>query len=523
MESMAYASLSAMMGQRVLGEEQRKPNLLFVMTDQQRWDAMSCAGNSVLKTPSLDRLAREGARFVNAYTAQPVCVPARAVLLTGLSPVNVHVEGNGDYDRKDVPDVPTFDSILMDHGYVGEYYGKWHTPYKFTACYSNEVREVGKHGAQSNHSEPKAYWAYLERKGVPRRDPGAPELFSRRHQRPYHPIPLDSNYGDLGLDSEKKLKLKSSQSGRYGCVDLPPRVSYTAFTATETLQALDRLKDKTFTLTCSFGPPHPPMVVQEPYFSMYPPETIPVPESITDSMKGSPYRARAASEKQQPFRNAEEIPKMRSIYYGMVREVDDWIGRILNKLDELGIADNTLVVFASDHGEMLGDHGMHSKMVFYEGGAHVPLLIRFPGRIKPGTVIETPVSLMDVCPTILDYLNKPIPRCDGISLRPLIEGEPVEHYAISYWPASQTPNYMIRHGDLKLMIAEKESNRSVDALYDLKTDPLEMRNLLAADVVSDRHLAQGRRLKVRLVKWLQEHEPHKAQGLQQRTLTAVQS
>lgn len=484
------------------------PNLLFIMTDQQRFDAMSCAGNAVLETPNMDRIAREGVMFRNAYTANPVCVPSRAVLLTGLSCVNVHVEGNGDYASPDVPDVPTFDHILTQRGYAAEYYGKWHTPYQFAACYDNQVKVVGK--AEGAPSQIKAYQAWLESKQVLTQAPGPGELFSSRNQRPYRPIELDSSYDKIQLDAQTKLKAKAKQSTQYGCVDLPPRISYAAFTAEETLEALDRMQDGPFTLTCSFDPPHPPMMVQEPYYSMYPPESIPVPDSIDDSMEDSPYHERANQEDQVPYRDGEQIQRMRSIYYGMVREIDDWIGEILRKLDELDLAENTLVVFTSDHGEMLGDHGLHSKMIFYEGSVHVPLLIRFPGRIEPGTVVEEPVSTMDVCPTLLDYLDLPAPRCDGISLRPFIEGQPVEHDVVSYSSGTRTPNYMIRSGDLKLMMAEKATNRSVDALYDLKSDPQEMHNLLASSDLSQKTREQAARMKARLVRWLQQHEPHKA-------------
>ncbi len=513
--AVALASLTAL---PALARGAGKPNLLFIMTDQQRWDAMSCAGNTVLETPNMDRIAREGVLFTQCYSAQPVCVPARAVLLTGLSAVNVRVENNGDYDREDVPDVPTFDHILREHGYAAEYYGKWHTPYKFTACYENVVREVGGLGNQQDRSEQKAYQAYLERMGVERKEPGEDTLFSKRHLRPYLPIKLDQNFEHLHLVPKDKLKLKGSQSGEYGCVDLPPRISYTAFTAEETLQALDRMKDKPFTLTCSFDPPHPPMVVQRPYFGMYPPKSIPAPESRDDPMTDSPYGKRAATEVQLRYRDGEQIRNMRSIYYGMVREIDDWIGEILKKLDALGLAEHTLVIFTSDHGEMLGDHGMHSKMIFYEGSVHVPLLMRFPGRIKPGSVVESPVSSMDVCPTILDYMGMPLPECDGISLRTFIEGRPVDHDVVSYTTGNSTPNYMIRSGDLKLMIGENQKSSSVDALYDLKADPAEMRNLILSPKAPEKNREQAKKMKASLVQWMEQHEPHKADDVKERKI-----
>ncbi len=500
--------------------EYRLPNLLFIMTDQQRFDAMSCAGNTVLKTPNMDRLAREGVMFRNAYTANPVCVPARAVFLTGYSPVNVRVEGNGDYESKDVPDVPTFDSILKEHGYAAEYYGKWHTPYQFADCYDNIVKAVGSVGnSGEGRNQIKAYQNWLVSRGVMPKEPGNGELFSSRNQRPYTPIHLDMSDEKASQSTEEKMKLKVAQVTQYGRVDLPPRVSYAAFTADETLEALDRLNGAPFTLTCSFDPPHPPTLVQEPYYSMYPPETIPVPGSINDSMKDSPYKDRSNDDDQVHYRDAKDVQEMRSIYYGMVREIDDLIGEILDKLDALGIADDTLVIFTSDHGEMLGDHGMHSKMIFYEGSVHVPLLMRFPGRINPGTVIENPVSTMDLFSTILDYMGMTYPASDGITLRRVIDGRKIQRdEVVSYSLGGNRPNYMIRIDNLKLMMAQVHDSKNVDALYDLEADPLEMRNLIVSPIAPEKNRMQAEMMKARLIEWLEQHEPHKVADLEKRKL-----
>ncbi len=495
----------------------QRPNLLFIMTDQQRFDAMSCAGNSVIETPNMDRLAREGVMFKNAYVANPVCVPSRAVFLTGLSPVNVKVEDNGDYTSDDVPNVPTFDSILVENGYAAEYYGKWHTPYQFAECYDNTVKVVG----NVNHAPGniQAYQDWLVSKGVSRKEPVEGELFSERNQRPYRPIKLDYNHHQhMEMDKHEKLELNARQVTQYGRIDLPPRVSYAAFTADETLEALERLKDVPFTLTCSFDPPHPPMIIQEPYYSMYPPDSIVVPGNIDDPMNDSPYRERANERDQKRYRDAEQIQNMRAIYYGMVTEVDDWIGEILDKLDEYGIADNTMVIFVSDHGEMLGDHGMHSKNIFYEGSVHVPFLIRFPGRIKAGTVVEEPVSSMDICPTILDYMGMRLPETDGISLRPFIEGRPVEHDVVAYSPGRDRPNYMLMRGNLKLMMCEGGRGECVDGLYDLEADPLEMRNLILSAIEPEKNRGQALEMKARLVQWMKNHEPHKAGLIESRKL-----
>ena len=499
-----------------VAQQSKKTNLLFIMTDQQRFDGMSCAGNLNIKTPNMDRLAREGVMFVNTYSANPVCVPSRAVLLTGLTSCNVKVESNGDYTSENVPDVPTFDHLLKGNGYAAEYYGKWHTPYKFTECYDNDVNPIGNDFPVPHIIE--AFQEWLKNKGLTKREPEKGELYSGRYNRPYKPVKLDYSYDKASLGTDAKMKLKAGQSTQYGCVDIPANLSYASYNTEQTLDALERLKDGAFTLTCSFDPPHPPFVVHEPYYSMYPPKDIPVPKSINDPLNDSPYKNRGNAKNELPYKDAENIRNMRSIYYGMISEIDDKLGEILDKLDELGLAENTLVIFTSDHGEMLGDHGMHSKSIFYEGGVHVPLLMRFPKKIKAGTVVEEPVSTMDVFPTILDYMLMPVPKCDGISLRPFIEGNPVEHVVVSYSPGGNSPNYMVRVGKLKLMMAQKADSKNVDALYDLEADPLEMRNLIVSPTSPKKNRQQALEMKAHLVSWMEKHEPYKATDLIKREI-----
>jgi arylsulfatase A-like enzyme len=260
------------------------------------------------------------------------------------------------------------------------------------------------------------------------------------------------------------------------------------------------------------------MVVQEPYYSMYPPKTIPVPKSISDPMYGSPYKLRSNQKDQLYYRDADKIKNMRAIYFGMVKEVDDWIGEILTKLDNLGLTENTLVVFTSDHGEMLGDHGMHSKMIFYEGSIHVPLLMRFPKRIKKGTVVNEPVSSLDIFSTILDYMEVSIPTSDGISLKPFIDNNPVDHVVVSHSGGNRTPNYMIRYKNLKLMMGESTKNRGTNGLYNLEADPLEMCNLLVTPVDVEINKKQATEMKKLLVAWMEKHEPTKALNMKKREL-----
>jgi len=472
-------------------------NLLFIMTDQQRWDAMSCAGNTVLKTPNLDQLARQGARFTSFYSACPVCVPARTAILTGHSIESNRVLSNSDADRTDAPPFPSFDQILLRNGYRGEYLGKFHSPYQLAMDYTQPVRWLnGKKappGSKAEISESEAFFKFVEQNAPTR--PAAPGQLASRHGT-YTPIPLDENYGKTPVG-------KPSQAGMYGRLEVPAGVSHTAFTAKEGLAALDRLKDGPFTLTISLDPPHPPMMVSEPYYSLYPPDSIPVPASINDPRTNSPYRPNKREEG-GAYRNPTNIQQMTSIYYGMVAEVDEWVGKILQRLDELGLAENTLVIFTSDHGEMLGDHGMHSKNIFYEGSVHVPLLLRLPGIIPAGTVIQSPASHLDLFPTILDYCGRPGHASEGNSLRPFIEGKEsgTGRVVVAEWPSQSVPGFMVFDGRWKYLCGRTADAPSLDALYDLKNDPQELSNLIGGNPDRGKYRAEATRMQGLLVEWL---------------------
>ncbi|TFG86002.1 MAG: twin-arginine translocation signal domain-containing protein, partial [Gemmatimonadales bacterium] len=496
LKALSSATAAIVVGRQVRAGQRRgeRVNLLFIMTDQQRWDAMGCAGNAVIKTPNLDRLATQGARFTKFYSSCPVCVPARTVILTGHGLEATQIRGNKDQDKEDGPKLPTFDQVLLRGRYRGEYHGKWHSPYKFSLDYTRPVRWLnGKNpppGCKADESESGAFRAYLAAR-LPKRELRPGELTVS--DMPYTPDPLDSRYGK-GPDA-----VAASQADCYGCLNTPPDVCHTAWTASEGIEALDRLKDGPFTLTISIGPPHPPMVVARPYYGMYPAESIHAPANIDDPRIDSPYRdARKGGDK--AYRDKGKIRQMTSVYYGMVSQVDEWVGKILARLEDLNLADRTLVIFTSDHGEMLGEHGMHGKGCFYEGAVHVPLLMRLPGIIPPKTVVTAPASHVDLLATILDYCGTDAPPSQGSSLRPLIEGKDAgaARVAISEWNSTAVPGFMVCDGRWKLLFGRSAEARSLDALYDLQADPGETRNLLAHEGERDKHKEQAERLKAAL-------------------------
>jgi arylsulfatase A-like enzyme len=469
-----------------------QPNLLFIMTDQQRFDALSCAGNRILQTPNLDRLAREGALFRTATTPCPVCVPARTSMLTGKSMHGTGVTGNQSAADTESDPGPSYDNVLAGRGYASAYIGKWHAPYRMARTYKNKVPYAGMRvaGAPSHRQQ---YLEYLDRHSrAPELRPG--ELMNRDYERPYKPAILDARY--------KNPEAKFGQGDVYGWLQIPREHSPTAYTVNETLEALEGLKGGPFSLTCSIGPPHPPMLNVSPYWGFYPDRDMPLPENFQHDMTWSPYRGRAAG--MQTYQVPENIRSMISIYYGMVKEVDDNLGRLLRRVDQLGLAGNTLVVFTSDHGEMMGSHGMNSKMTFYEESVRAPLIMRLPGTIKPGTIILDPVSGMDLFATILDYLGVAAPAREGYSLRPLVEGgKPAgPDFCVSEWFGKNVPNFMVRTRDWKLIMANDRASKSQDALFHLKEDPYEITNLLGAPTDRAQCRKQADEMKDRLLTWL---------------------
>jgi arylsulfatase A-like enzyme len=505
-------------------QAQEKKNLLFIMTDQQRYDALSIAGNTVLETPNLDRLAEQGAWFKNAYTPCAVCAPARSSILTGYNVENTGMRTNDRayyYDKEEVMTMPTFDEILTEQGYHCEYYGKWHSQSSHTSVYKNPKQAAKNGKSVFGHGGQKfVHLDYLD-EHVPKRELKEGELYDRMTNRPYETDPLDSHHG-MTQEALTASKERYPQCDMHGVLRIPKEHTLTAFQAKETMEALERLKDKTFSITCSFHFPHAPMLPPEPYYSMYPAEKMLPPVSIADDMENSPYRSANGRLDYPEYADSEQIKYMISNYYGLVKEIDDWVGKILNKLDELGLADHTLVIFTSDHGEMLGAHGLREKNVFYEESSHIPLIMRLPGEIKSHTRVDGYVSLVDLFATILDYTQVEEHPSDGTSLRGLIEGTDTDHgeYVVTEWNyrGDISPNYMVVRDGWKLMIPYSKSSSVINALYDLNNDPHEMNNLLGSNPERVLYEERAEELRACLLEWLTKHDSKHVKGVKERKL-----
>lgn len=491
-----------------INSQTTQKNLLFIVTDQQRYDALGYAGNTVIQTPNLDRLAQQGAYFKNAYTPCAVCGPARSSMLTGSTVENTGVSSNSEtyYNIPEgVMTMPSFDQILSENGYRCEYYGKWHAATSHADIYENPVQtsangsSVFGPGGQSN------IWRdYLATLGaIP--PPGDGQFIDGMSKYPYIANPLDRFYG-MSYQELVSQGLTHSQPDQHGELLLEPEHTMTSFQARQALEAINRLKDSTFSITCSFHFPHSPMLLPAPYYGMYPVDEMVPPVSINDDMQNSPYINSNSRQNRTEYADPEKIKYMISEYYSLITEIDDWVGKILDTLDALGIADETMIIFTSDHGEMLGAHGMREKNVFYEESAHIPLLISNPGEIQTETTVDGYVSTLDIFPTILDYLGVEEHPSDGKSLRGLMEGTDNTHgkYVVTEWDRDGISNYMIVQDGWKLIIPYKISSPVINAMYDLNSDPHEMNNLLGNNPNRADYITKAEELRASLLEWLKE-------------------
>ena len=500
------------------------PNLIYIISDQLRFDALSCMGNKIISTPNMDRLAAEGVIFTRAYAQSPVSTPSRASMLTGNSLCNTGIWGNSyAYEtgsssiltgNEPIFSTKTYDEVLAENGYTCEYYGKWHIPERKAYVYVN--RPITCAGMTSHpvlglglKDYYMSWWkAALKISSAPTQT-GA--LSGGGGGLNYIPDALDARVIDPSLTSTVDYQ-------NFGKLLIDDKHTESAMDAIDVVAAIERNKAKRFSIHCSFGPPHPPFVVAAPYYGSLNATTMPIPVNyFVNSSSSSYYKS---SELQSPyfstniakmgaFQNPATIGIFIARYYEMIKEIDDRLGEILKKLDDLGLSDNTMIVFCGDHGEMLGSHGMNSKNNFYDESARVPLIIRYPGKIAAGKRITVPVNLIDVRPTIEDYLNLPAYKVDGKTLRQYIEGtynQSETQFAVSEWYNSNIPGFMVRTDNYKLMIAHtaEASNTAVDGFYNLKTDSLERINILKLGTIPQAEKENAQALKVLLIKWLKK-------------------
>jgi len=427
------------------GAPRRRPNVLFLMVDEMCWDAMGCAGHPVVKTPNLDRLAREGVHFATCYTVSPVCSPARASLFTGRY---AHVHGvimNG------VPAYPGeifLPSILKHYGYHTAISGKLHyTPREFDYGF-DQFWSFTSEGPTPELG----YQAYLKKKyGSPNKWPIVPGTC---------PWPDDPLGRDVGLFKYPKEDFETEWITDRAVEYLRSRAG----------------KPQPWFLFVSYLKPHSPSVEPEPYFSMYDPDKIPVPKLPPNARE---IRARQKGRSKRHYVDDERMVRvMSALYYGAITHVDEQIGRLLRELERLGMADDTLILFTADHGNMLGDRGRWFKGLQYEGSARVPLIWRGSrgGKERGGRVVRQVVENTDILPSILETVGIPIPEgVQGRSFLRLARGQDPQWKNRCF---SQLHSAMYVEGQWKLIDNSLDGSGPFE-LYDLANDPKEECNLAA--------------------------------------------
>ena len=440
-------------------------NVLFMMTDEQHYRAMSITGNPYIETPNMDRIAREGVLFGNATCVTPYCSPSRASIITGVYPhrhrilLNVSPRRNTQKPLK--PDAfPNTECILYQQGYATAHRGKWHLGDKGDfPCYESRAY-ASKHARD--------YMKFLD-EHLPRSKFAADRARGRYLRRPVRKIRAVRKGMDAFFAIPKNRVAYISIIGRTVISpDLLPEAQITK----DVIHLIEQNADRNFMITASWIPPHDLWVIPDPYYSMVDRRKIELPGTTALP----PWDQRGKSKQLGDLMGPDGIREYAAIYHGMVKYIDDQIGLILNRLDALGLAKDTLVVFTTDHGDMVGAHGCIGKSVtgFYDDLVRIPLAMRLPGHIKPGTVVKEPVSQIDYMPTILDYAGLPIPQnIHGRSMRPLIERRPAKWRDYAYCQRAGR-FFMLRTQRYKYVYGLKQGAL---ALYDLPGDPHEDRNL----------------------------------------------
>ncbi len=373
---------------------QGKPNILMIMTDQHRGDALHCDGNSVIQTPNLDRIANEGVHFRNAYSSTPTCTPARSALLSGLSPWHHGMLGYGRVADRYDPEKPR---AMRNAGYY--------------------TLAIGK-----NHYNP------------------------QRHHHGYHQVILDESGRVESFDFKSDYRcwfaseapnLNPDKTG-IGWNDyqakayvLPEELHPTSWTGSTAVHFLETYKRKEpFFLKVSFARPHSPYDPPQRFMDLYKDEDLP------EAYVGEWAERHAMRGKDLPSNTwrgdlgEEQVRRSRQGYYGNVTFIDEQIGRMLEVLEKRDMLDNTLILFLSDHGDMLGDHHLWRKSYAYEASARVPMVMRWPSGLisaERGQTRVEPVELRDVLPTFLDAAGDPKDYdLDGASLLSLVSDKETE-------------------------------------------------------------------------------------------------
>lgn len=471
------------------GSQVIKPNILLITSDQQHFDTIG-AYNPEIKTPNLDRLTEEGTIFKRAYCPNPTCTPTRASILTGMYPSQ---HGAWSLGTKLLEDRHTVGNDFLDSGYQTALVGKAHfQPTEETEEYSS----LESYPLLSNLD----FWEKFNDKFY-----GFDHVELARNHTNEHLV--GQHYAlwmkEKGLDNWRDYFLPPTGNmdrDKLYKWDIPEEYHYNTWIAERSNTLMEQIikQDENFFLWASFFDPHPPYLVPEPWASMYEPDELTIPKGKPGEHDQNPPHFQKTQELEPDFSeyretgfgihgyrshvnfNDEHYEKLTATYYGMISMMDKYIGKILDKLDELGIADNTIIVFTSDHGHFFGQHGLQFKGGFhYEDLIKVPFIVRYPGKVPAGKESDAIQSLVDLAPTFLDFANIPIPHAmTGVSQKNVWLGkeEAARDHAICEFRHEPTTIHQKTYVDDRYKITVYY-NQTYGEIFDLKEDPGEYKNL----------------------------------------------
>ncbi len=483
---------------------QARPNILYVMTDQQPLSCVGAYGNPKIRTPELDKLAREGCVFRQFYIAAFPCSPSRACMFSGRYSHNHGVLTNNVLlDDK----VPCLGDICRPAGYRTAYFGKWHLG-------GNMYRSAEGKGAPG----PDADWFLLREPDDNRyrfkRVPGGLGEDQAQHGfdtwvggwRHYRAYLREVGLGQLFEKKPQTGNHNDAPSGREGThmYSLIPREHHMAsFLARHAERFIRDQQGKTqpWCAVLSFYGPHLPVAPPKPWDTMYALDDVTLPANHRDALGGKPAKQKTNEHCYVlPEWNDDQFKDYIRRYWGYCSYIDEQIGRVFKALRDTNQWDNTIIVFTSDHGDMVGAHGMIYKLTAcgYEELFHVPAIIRIPGTTKPGSRTDALASNIDLLPTLLEASHvTPPDGIDGRSLVPVLKGEARDHRKIVF-ASSADREFICCDGRHKFVLNRVDDD--LDELYDLQTDPGEMNNL--AHVPEHKTLAA--RMTREILSWLRD-------------------
>lgn len=431
----------------------RHPNILWYCTDQQRFDTIGALGNRHVKTPTLDSLVENGVTFTNTYCQSPICTPSRASIMTGLYPSRARNTRNGNATFPD--DVPMISKLIADEGYDCGLIGKFHLQ---SAGHRTEPR-VANDGFR--------YWKHSH---APRDD--WPEG--------------EHDYADWVREQGVDLEAVREASG-----GIPSRYHQTTWATERAIEFISEDRgDSPWMLNINIYDPHPPFIPPEEYAAKFPPADMPGPHFEPGDIEEQEKFKKADFQTSARAPEEFEAKDVQAKYYAMIAQIDDQLARLLRHLDESGELENTVVIFTSDHGETLGDHGLLLKGCrFYEGLVRVPLIFHFPQQYLSGRQIDQPTELLDLSATLLEIAGVEIPSShQGHSLLPWLDGKNSEESPVrpsvrceyfdalapAFTQGDGTFATMYRKGHHKLVVYH---SLGLGELFDLDADPWEHCNL----------------------------------------------